>query len=42
MMDRANQSTNLGDIGVAFTANYFYSERRRLHRQRDVLSDRLR
>jgi hypothetical protein len=30
------------DVGVIFTANYFFSERRRPCRQRDALSDRLR
>jgi hypothetical protein len=30
------------DMGVIFTANYFFSGRRHPRRQRDVLSDRLR
>jgi hypothetical protein len=30
------------DMGVTFTANYFFSGRRCPHRQRDVLGDRLR
>jgi hypothetical protein len=29
------------DMGIVFTANYSFSERRRLHRQRYALGDRL-